>query len=77
MKGRQEREGAKDGWEGKEQRQKLRKDGREKRRGGEITDGKILQGSIYTRYFKSVKLIETEKRIWLPRTGVGYGARRK
>lgn len=50
---------------------------RNERKGGEITGGKTLQGSIYRRCFKSVKLIETEKRMWLPRTRVGYGARRK
>ena len=49
----------------------------EERKGEEITGGKILQGSIYMRYFKSVNLIETEKRMWLPKTRVGYGARRK
>lgn len=67
-KDRREREQRTDGEE-------KRRDRREKRRGGETTDGRILQGSIYMRYFKSVKLIETEKRMWLPRTRVGSGAR--
>lgn len=58
-----------------EGREEMEERNKRERRGD--NGGKTLQNSIYMRYFKSVKLIETEKRMWLPRTRVGYGARRK